>query len=325
VDTTEDAARALAAVEYAHVLHLVAETSWAITPEMMAVVAEVLAYRLSGARWSRDEIAARIGSTARTPVRAGAARAGSVAVLPLQGVITRRASLFSDSSGMVSLEGYLDKIRKAHADETVGALVLAIDSPGGAATGVHEAAAELRSLRGTKPIVAVADGMAASAAYWLAAQADELVVTPSGQVGSVGVYTIHRDLSRALDQQGITASVIKAGRYKAEGNPFEPLGDEARAAIQDQVNATYDLFVGDIAQGRGVPIAAVRDGYGEGRSVPAAKAKALGMADRVATLGETIARLQGRKPAPSPQSAPPPGRAADHDLRLARLRRAALS
>lgn len=310
---------------YAHVVRLVSETAWAVLPETLAVIADVLSLRASGGLMSKAEIRARIAASARQPVRVGAARSGSVAVIPVQGVITRRAGMFTETSGMVSLEGFMAKVRAAHADDGVGAVVMAFDSPGGDAAGVHEAAAELRSMRGTKPLVAVADGMAASGAYWLASQADELVVTPSGSAGSIGVYTIHRDMSAAMERQGVKATVIRAGKYKAEGNPFQPLGNDAQAAIQERIDATYDMFVRDVAAGRGVTAASVRNGYGEGRVVTAARAKELGMVDRVATLAETITRLQGRRAAPPPSTGNRASAPGGLEARLASLRLAALA
>ncbi len=325
MDETSDHVAAGDALSYAHVARLVSETTWAVLPETLALIADVLSFRASGGVLSKAEIRARLDSNARQPVRAGAARVGAVAVIPMQGVITRRAGMFTETSGMVSLDGFVAKVRNAMADEAVGAVVMSMDSPGGDAAGVHEAAAELRALRGGKPLVAVADSLAASGAYWLASQADELVVTPSGSVGSIGVYTIHRDLSAANERMGVKATVLRAGRFKAEGNPFEPLGEEARAAIQDRIDATYDLFVRDVAAGRDVTHEQVRGGFGEGRVVTASRAKELGMADRVATLADTVKRLQGRhqvSTSPSNRAeAPAQSRLA---ARLAVLRLAAL-
>ena len=103
-------------------------------------------------------------------------------------------------------------------------------------------AAEIYEARNRKPIIAVVNSMACSAAYWLASAAGDLVCTPSGQAGSIGVYMIHQDVSKALDKEGIKVSLIKAGRYKTEGNSTEPLGAEARAAFQSQVDDVYTQF-----------------------------------------------------------------------------------
>jgi signal peptide peptidase SppA len=126
--------------------------------------------------------------------------------------------------------------RQALADPSIGGIVISVDSPGGSVYGVPELVAEIYRARGQKPVVAVADSMAASAAYWIACQAEQVYVTPGGEVGSIGVLTAHADMSQALANEGVSVSVISAGRYKAEASPYAPLTDEARAAIQARVD-----------------------------------------------------------------------------------------
>jgi ClpP class serine protease len=130
-----------------------------------------------------------------------------------------------------------------------------------------------------------------AAAYWIASAADELVVTPSGQVGSIGVFAAHEDISKAAEMQGVKVTLISAGQYKTEGNPFEPLSAEARAAMQKDVNTFGDMFVNAVARNRGVGAYSVKAGFGQGRMVMAQDAVKASMADRVATLDETLARL----------------------------------
>jgi len=108
------------------------------------------------------------------------------------------------------------------------------------------------------------------------------------------VFAIHEDMSKALEAEGVTSTVISAGKHKVEGNHFGPLDDEARATIQAKVDESMAQFVADVAKGRGVSASAVRSDYGEGRAVSSSQALAAGMIDRIATLDETIARLAGR-------------------------------
>jgi ClpP class serine protease len=122
------------------------------------------------------------------------------------------------------------------------------------------------------------------------------VVTPGGEVGSIGVYGVHKDVSVAAEKQGMKVTFISAGPYKVEGNPFEPLSAEAQAYGQTLVDATYDTFIADVARGRGVKAAVVRGGYGQGRVVLAKDAVKEGMADRVATMDETLRRVAKMKP-----------------------------
>lgn len=234
---------------------------------------------------------------------------GRIAVLRLYGSIVPRAEAVKDvSQAAVRLTDFQAAFRQVANDPAVAAIVLDVDSPGGNVALVPETAAMIYAARREgRPIVAIANTIAASAAYWIASAADELVVTPSGSVGSIGVYTVHEDLSEKLGREGVRVQFISAGPRKTEGNPFEPLGDEAKAALEERVRAAYSMFTADVAKYRNVPVAVVRadpetadQHFGGGRAYDAARAVKLGMADRIATLDETIARLsrpQGRKTA----------------------------
>lgn len=266
------------------------EHPWAITKEKLGQIRALLQLRAAGLTLSDAEIKARIGE----PKSAGASTTsagGAVAVIPIFGVISHRINVLDDISGGTSTERLAKQLASALRDPSVGSIVLDIDSPGGSVFGVPELAAQIREGRDQKPIVAVANATAGSAAYWLASQASELVVTPSGQVGSVGVYMLHEDYSKALEEDGVGVTLVSAGKYKVEGNPFEPLGDEARAAMQADVDHYYDQFTKDVAKGRGVAVSVVRADFGQGRMLVAADAKAAGMVDRIETLDAAIARV----------------------------------
>ncbi|MEA2255564.1 MAG: hypothetical protein QOG35_1609, partial [Solirubrobacteraceae bacterium] len=265
---------------------------WAIRPDVLGHLNQ--ANRVaSNPDWHR--IAGRIGAAApKAARRSGTQRAGgAVAVLPLTGVITPRGSFLSllFGGGWGGLQDFRESFREAVASPDVGAIVLEIDSPGGLIDLVPETAAEIREARGSKPIIAVANTMAASAAYWIAAQADELVVTPSGDVGSVGVYMVHYDWSGWNEQEGIAPTYISAGRYKTEGNPDEPLGDEAIADWQQEVDDLYAMFADAVAAGRDVSVDTVIAEYGEGRTLLAARALQSGLVDRIDTLEAVISGL----------------------------------
>lgn len=261
---------------------------WGIRPETLAVIAQL----------ARGELAAEDIAEHAAPqaARHSPLIAGGVAVLSLRGMVTPRPTflslLFGGGGG---LQGFRASLREAVASDEIAAIVIDVDSPGGLIDLVPETAAEIRAARGSKPIVAVANTMAASAAYWLASQADELVVTPSGDVGSIGVLITHEEYSKLDERIGITTTLIHAGKHKTLGNPYEPLSDEARAMFQERVDDAYAMFVTDVAKGRGVTPAAVRQGFGEGRLVTAKRAVSQGMADRVDTFEGTVARLAGRR------------------------------
>ena len=282
-------------MKYPLAVHYVASNLWAIDPGKLTELVSVLAFRAAGHAYTPEEIKARIGDGGGSQ-EATRAKGGAVAVIPIRGVIAHRMSAMDDSSGGTSAEGVGKMLRSAMADASVGTILLDIDSPGGTVTGVSELAAELFAMRGQgKKIVAQVNGMAASAAYWLAAQADEIVSLPSGVAGSIGVFMAHKEMSKALEQEGINVTLISAGKFKVEGNPFQPLTEEAKAVMQAEVDAAYGQFVKDVARGRGVSVADVRNGYGEGRALTAKDAKAAGLIDRIATMDETIGRLVGRK------------------------------
>lgn len=272
-------------------------SAWAMLPEAGAALAAAIRGRLAGepatlpvTTADEDDDAKHAATITRAAADTGVT--GGVAVIPLRGVITPRPSILSIIfGGGGGLLGFRSALRQAVASDDVAAIILDVDSPGGAVDLVPETAAEIREARKTKPVIAVANTFAASAAYWLASQADELVVTPSGEVGSIGVFQIHQDLSEMAASEGVNITLISAGKYKTEGNRFEPLSEEALAAIQASIDDYYDLFVADIAKGRGATANAVRNGFGEGRMVTAKNAVAEGMADRVDTLEATIARV----------------------------------
>lgn len=281
-------------MRYARIVRYAVETPWAVMPETLRAMAALLAERADGVGPSREQIGEALGAREARAAAEAAARQqagsqpGGVAVLPLFGLMVQRADTLQEMSGATSVERVGAAFRAAVADSNVGAIALQVDSPGGSVYGVDELAAEVYRARGAKPIVAVADSLAASAAYWVATAAEELVVTPGGEVGSIGVYSAHEDVSRALEAAGVTVTFVSAGKYKVEGNPYEPLGEEARAAMQGRVDDYYTMFTRAVARNRAAPVERVRDAFGEGRVVGARRAVELGMADRVATMAEVI-------------------------------------
>jgi signal peptide peptidase SppA len=282
---------------------------WAIMPTKLQAIAEVVTFRAAGGRYTPEQIADQIGTRENStnalayiagksmPIEALGPPTGkateemAVAVLPVLGVLRHRVGAIEESSGMAGMQALGRQIDALVQDPRIGAIVLDIDSPGGSVGGTEELARQILSARAQKPIVAVANTLMASAAYWIASAASEITVSPSALVGSIGVITIHENVSEAAKQAGVEVTVLTAGKYKSEGNEFEALGDEARAEIQSRLDGFYEAFVNGVAAGRGVSAKAVRSGFGQGRVVDAKTAVAAGMADRVATLDETIARL----------------------------------
>ena len=292
-----------------HLFRFVANTPWAITPEILAVITDLISYRMAGYRLSDEELEERIGRELGVPYYAeslearaggrGSGASGAVALLSLYGVIAPRASMVDSVSGPsgTGLDEFSSLLQSAVDDPEVGSIVIDVNSPGGTVDMVPETAERIRRARESKPIYAVANTQAGSAAYWLASQATELVASMSAEVGSIGVYMAHQDLSGELEQKGRKVTLLSAGKYKTEGNPFQALSDEARASFQSSVDEFYGMFVDAVAKGRGVKSSAVRDGYGEGRMLSAKRALAAGMIDRIDTLEGTVSRaLRGGGP-----------------------------
>lgn len=281
---------------------------WAIVPEHLdRLLLQVSAAEAAGT----VDLTTRDGDPYAVAAKRLPSVRGTIGVLPLRGVITQRGfgGLMGMLIGGTSTESYGEAFDALIADDQVGAVVLDIDSPGGTMHGVTELAAKIRAGREVKPVVAVANSAANSAAYNIASGASQVVVIPSGQVGSIGVFMEHVDTTAAEAAEGLKITMVKAGKYKTEG--MEPLTAEAEAAMQKVVDGVYDQFVADVAKGRGVSVKAVRDTYGEGRVVFAKDALAAGMVDRIATLEEVLAGMQ--------KSPTPRGDRADQRLRLSAM------
>lgn len=280
-----------------YVLNAFISTPWAILHDRLGVLEEIVSRHVAGDKLDPEEVQLIIHGAIRPAdrtVSAGSSTGGDIAILPLFGTIFPRANLMTEMSGATSAEMFGKQFDALMADPKIGGIILDVNSPGGQTMGIEEVARKIYDARGTKPIVAVANHLMASAAYWIGTAADELVVTPSGEVGSIGVFAVHLDQSKAMEMDGIKPTIISEGKYKVEGNPFEPLGEEARAAIQGGVKETYGAFTQAVARYRRTPIDQVRNGFGEGRMVGARQAVELGMADRVGTMDETIHQLQRR-------------------------------
>lgn len=218
----------------------------------------------------------------------------AIAVVPLTGPITQRSGLFTAFFGGTSTEKFGQVFDNLVASPAVGAIVIDADTPGGTVSGVPELAEKVFKARGSKPIVVVSNAILASAGYWIGSAADQIVVTPSGELGSIGVWSMHVDISKALEQSGENVTLISAGEFKTEMSPFGPLSEEAEAYEQGAVDRYNGMFIDAVAQGRGVSASVVRKGFGRGRMVGPKDAKAEGMVDRIGTLEDTIRRLGGQ-------------------------------
>ncbi len=300
-------------MKYAHVVTEFRSRAWAVQESTFGSMLELVAKWERGEKFSEEEVSQRIreanarqgfnrGEVDRDTLMisggsGGAGRgrgsSGVIAVIPIVGVISNRIQMLDSisSGGGTSIQKLTSQFREALAAPQVKAIVFDVDSPGGSVDGVFELAQEIYEARGKKKILAVANTLAASAAYALAAAAGEMIIAPSGMAGSIGVYGSHEDRSKELEKQGVKVTLISAGKYKTEANPFEALSDDARAHIQSMVTDFYQMFVRGVAQYRNDTQANVRDGYGQGRTLTATKAVRANLADRVATLDDVLSSL----------------------------------
>lgn len=221
-----------------------------------------------------------------------------VAVLNVSGALVHRSRMDADSSFLLGYNDLAADLEDAMGNTDIHAVLQVYDSPGGEVQGAFEYAQRALALRGKKPMIAIADGMAASAAYLGASAADEIVITGTGYAGSIGVVMRHVDMSRAMASEGLAVTHIFAGAHKIDGNPFEPLPPSVHADMQAEINSLYDEFIGVVASNRNMQPAAVRKT--QAATYRGVAAIAAGLADRISTTDQMISELVARRARPYP-------------------------
>lgn len=249
------------------------------------------------ARMERGPSAGPFGPFSRPQILS---REGTDNLIRVGGILTHRPAVWS---GFVQSTSYMEintAVTLATLDPTCKRIVLEFDSPGGTVAGVIECARTIAAATERKPVIAMINSTCASAAYWLASQCSQIVITPGGEVGSIGVLAMHVDESAANEKAGIAVSYISAGAYKTEGNPHEPLGDDARRYMQSRVDAYYDDFCYAVCIGRSMAgrdtysLATVRDKFGKGRVMGSRDALLRGLVDRIAPIDAILAQPRRR-------------------------------
>ena len=185
---------------------------------------------------------------------------GPVAVIPVEGTLVHRLGSIYPYSGMTGYDGLRQMFAMAWDDAAVKAIVLDIDSPGGEVSGCFDLVDAIRAARdtGEKPIWAILNENAYSAAYAIATAATRITVPRTGGTGSVGVIAMHCDMSKALSASGMTVTILQYGARKADGSEVAPLSKEARERIQADIDMMGELFVQTVARNRGLAPAAVK-------------------------------------------------------------------
>ena len=232
--------------------------------------------------------------------------ADAVAHVDLRGeLVSENDGSIGPSSGMTGYDGIRAQVLAADADASVRGILMDIDCPGGEVADLYELVGTLMARKGTKPMRAMIRGMGASAAYAIAACADEITLNPLGYAGSVGTLMMHADFSQQLAQDGVVVTLIAAGAHKTDGNPFEPLPEDVAARFKQLVDSANDRFIAHVAAARGLSEEAVR--AQQAQIYRGEEAVAAGLVDKVMSwtdsMAEFVQAVNGRAPS-TPGSAP---------------------
>jgi len=252
---------------------------WAITEAKLDTIVGVLLLKQSGGEVSAD-VREKIVAEAEERKANLQRSVGKIGVMGIYGTLSHRPSIFS-SGGLSAME-IREKAKALAADEDIAEVILDVDSQGGSVFGLPEAARAIYELRKVKPVTAVINTQAHSAAYFLASQASEIVSTESGYTGSIGVILPVVDDS----EEEANVTYIKAGKYKAEG--YEAPTEDYKEHMQGIVDKFYSQFVNAVARGRGIDADKVQSDFGQGRSFLAEEAMERGMVDRISSFDEVI-------------------------------------
>ena len=255
-----------------------------------------------GPRVGAPDLAAPAGFS--PPTRSASPQTPGVAVIPVHGTLVRRTVGLEAESGLTSYAALAAQLDAALASPDVRAILLDVDSPGGESGGVFDLADRIRAATKVKPVWAVANDMAFSAAYALASAASKVFVSRTGGVGSIGVIAMHVDQSERDLQDGVRYTAVFAGDRKNDLNPHEPISSEAHAFLKAEVNRIYGLFVETVARNRGIEPSTVRDteaGLFFGQA-----AVSLGLADAIGTFDDALAQLlESVSPLPNLETSKP--------------------
>jgi signal peptide peptidase SppA len=278
------------------IAHAVYCEPWLIEPAMHRVLADIVeahikggetehAYRLRG-----DMLAATRAKEPATDAAPYEVRDG-VAVVPLYGVIGRRVGAMEKSSGVTDVDVFQRAVARAAADDSVKAILIDVDSPGGSVAGVQSAADGVRAATYRKRVMAYSGGTMASAAYWIATGADAIYADQTAMIGSIGVYAQILDASRAMENAGLRQQVFASGKFKAAGAGGSSLTDEQRVQIQGRVDDLAAVFKADVRRYN----PAVSDDSMQGQVFIGARAVAAGLVNSVASFEKAFSDLQNWK------------------------------
>ncbi len=257
---------------------------WAITETALHTILEVAARENE----APEAVAAKLGRQLQNSYNA--TERDGVAIIPVTGPLFRYANIFTAISGASSYELIARDFMSALENPQISSIILDIDSPGGEVNGVSELASMIFDARGIKPIIAYASGDAASGAYWIASAADEIVVSETSALGSIGVVGIYR--GKSAKESAETVEIVSS---QSPHKRLDPTSDDGRAKLQTRIDSMADVFVSTIARNRSVTPDHVLEHYGGGDVMIGSNAVNAGLADRVGSLERLITELSSPK------------------------------
>lgn len=219
---------------------------------------------------------------------------GNVGVVSIRGPLVPSAPWYARYTGITGYDEIRSALIAAANDPDIGAVLLDINSGGGAVAGVTDVADLVGMIDAkVKPVHTYSDGMIASAALWVGASARDLQIGKVTEAGSIGVLTVLKSMSRYYKEMGIDAEVLRSAEFKAMGHPLDPITDKAKAEIMDQLMQMDAMFNEHMADARGTTVELATEKFGKGRVFIGQRAVEVGLADAVSTFDAVISSLQG--------------------------------
>jgi signal peptide peptidase SppA len=214
---------------------------------------------------------------------------GNVAVIPVEGSLVHKGAFVESSSGETSYQGIQTQVARAMKDPSVKGVAFEVDSYGGEVSGAFETSDMIAALSAVKPTIAILSDHAYSAGYLMASAARQIVIPEQGGAGSIGVITMHTDMSAALERSGVKVTILSAGAHKADANPFEPLPEEVAGSIRAELEDARQMFAGRVARYRGSRLTFENAMATEARTFTGAAAVKAGLADATGHPSEVFA------------------------------------
>lgn len=270
-----------------HLATRIFDTPLLIAPQKLEVILAVLAPRLG---LEAPASAAAQTPTTRSQRKSYEVTPDGIAIIPIEGTLVHKSYGIDALSGLRAYTDIQEEIEDAATDPAIKAILLDVDSPGGELAGAFDAADTIFAARSAKPLFAVANNDAFSAAYLLASGAERIYVSRTSGVGSIGVIVSHLDMSGNDEKMGYKYTIIHAGARKADFNPHAPLSEGARDVLEAAVERTYQLLVSSVARNRGLLESAIRTT--EAALYFGSDAVNLKLADRTGTRQDALADLR---------------------------------